>query len=91
MGPVALGLGSNSGDRLAHLRFAVSRLERDALRNLKISPVVETAAWLKPGAPSAWDQPFLNMVIEGDPKLSAQAMLETCQAIERGERPSSCS
>lgn len=53
-----LSLGSNLGDRLAHLRLAVDGLS-DAL--VAASPVYETAAW------GVTDQPdFLNAVLVVD-------------------------
>lgn len=81
---VALGLGSNQGDRMAHLRLAVRRLvERGVLEEIRCSPVIETAAWLKPHSPPEWDVPFLNLVVEGRSPLSAREALSRCQVIER--------
>ncbi|WP_214403887.1 2-amino-4-hydroxy-6-hydroxymethyldihydropteridine diphosphokinase [Pseudonocardia lacus] len=71
-----LSLGSNLGDRLAHLRSAV-RGFGDAL--VAASPVYETAAW------GGVEQPdFLNAVlVVDDPALDAWGWLRRGQALER--------
>jgi 2-amino-4-hydroxy-6-hydroxymethyldihydropteridine diphosphokinase len=71
-----LSLGSNLGDRLAHLRSAVHGL-RDAL--VAASPVYETAPW---GGVEQDD--FLNAVlVVDDPAADAWAWLRRGQALER--------
>jgi 2-amino-4-hydroxy-6-hydroxymethyldihydropteridine diphosphokinase/dihydropteroate synthase len=82
MKSIALGLGSNQGDRPGHLRLAIAELEQRGFANIRCSPVVESAAWLKPGAPAAWNLPFLNLVIEAQTELSANEALQICQQIE---------
>ena len=59
---VYFGLGSNQGDRLAHLEAALRALERAGARDVAVSPVVESPALLPPGAPASWNRPFLNLV-----------------------------
>jgi len=82
---VAIALGSNVGDRRAHLDFAVDRL-RTLLDNLKVSSYYETEP---AGVPEP--QPlFLNAAAVGETTLSARALLDALLAIERErgrERP----
>jgi 2-amino-4-hydroxy-6-hydroxymethyldihydropteridine diphosphokinase len=83
MGPIglattAIGLGSNLGDRAAHLDHAISRL-RSVMRGLRVSRLFETEPVGAPGP-----QPhFLNAAAVGDTALSARALLDTLLAIER--------
>jgi 2-amino-4-hydroxy-6-hydroxymethyldihydropteridine diphosphokinase len=85
MDRVAIALGSNLGDRAAHLDSAVSRLKQD-ISSLQVSRYCETEPVDAPG-----DQPlFLNAACVGDTALSARELLTLLHAIEaeRGrERP----
>jgi 2-amino-4-hydroxy-6-hydroxymethyldihydropteridine diphosphokinase len=82
---VAIALGSNLGDRRAHLDYAVSRL-RPHLRNLKISTYRDTK-------PIGVDEPqplYLNAAAVGETSLSARELLDFLLEIERErgrERP----
>lgn len=82
---VAVALGSNLGDRDAHLDFAVSRLSL-LLSNLLASPRYDTTP-----VDVAGEQPrFLNAAVAGDTDLEPHALLRELQQIEaeRGrERP----
>jgi 2-amino-4-hydroxy-6-hydroxymethyldihydropteridine diphosphokinase len=82
---VVIALGSNVGDRAAHLDFAVSRL-RDLLSDLRVSSYHETVPQGVPG-----EQPlFLNAVVAGETNLDPRGLLGKLLAIEqeRGrERP----
>jgi 2-amino-4-hydroxy-6-hydroxymethyldihydropteridine diphosphokinase len=70
-----LGLGSNLGDRVAHLRAAVASLP-DLFRT---SPVYETAPV---GGPD--DQgPYLNLVAELHTSRSPRQLLELCTRLEQ--------
>jgi 2-amino-4-hydroxy-6-hydroxymethyldihydropteridine diphosphokinase len=86
MPSVAVALGSNLGDRRAHLEFAVNRL-REFLQNLRISSFIDTEPVDVPDA-----QPrYLNAVVAGETSLSAEDVLTRLLAIERErgrERPS---
>jgi 2-amino-4-hydroxy-6-hydroxymethyldihydropteridine diphosphokinase len=74
---VAIGLGSNLGDRLDYLRFGVGRLER-VLENLRTSSVYETAPVGYP------DQPrFLNACCVGQTGLTERQLLSELQDAER--------
>lgn len=82
---VAIALGSNLGDRRAHLDFAVSRLQA-LLGHLRVSPYYETV----PVGLSGPQSLFLNAAAVGETALPARALLEALLAIEqeRGrERP----
>src|SRR2546423_2329409 len=73
-----VALGSNLGDRRAHLEFAVSRL-RSFLDPLKVSSYYET----EPVGVSEPQPFFLNAVAVGDTTLSARDVLARLMAIER--------
>jgi 2-amino-4-hydroxy-6-hydroxymethyldihydropteridine diphosphokinase/dihydropteroate synthase len=65
---IYLGLGSNEGNRVRNLETAVRHLkESGSLKNLRVSPVYETPALLPENAPSDWNRPFLNLVIQAEP------------------------
>lgn len=78
---VAVALGSNLGDRAAHLaaaRLALAALPRTSV--LRASTVEETAPL------GGIDQPpYLNQVVLLETGLSPRALLDACQAIERAE------
>lgn len=86
---VAIALGSNLGERRAHLRWAVGRL-RGLLSDLTVSPFEDTA-------PVEVDGPqprYLNAVAVGWTTRSAEALLVRLLALERergrvrrGDRP----
>jgi len=82
--PVAVALGSNLGDRAAHLAFAIARLP-SLLDDVRVSSFHETDP---EGVP---DQPrFLNAVAVGRARLPAPETIERLLAIERErgrERP----
>jgi 2-amino-4-hydroxy-6-hydroxymethyldihydropteridine diphosphokinase len=73
----AIALGSNLGDREAHLAFAVARLS-SVLSNLRHSRWHDTAP-----VGVAPDQPrYLNGVVVGDTALTARELLRELLAIE---------
>ena len=75
---VAVALGSNLGDREAHLAFAVGRLA-SLLSNLRQSRWHDTAPV---GVPP--DQPrYLNGVVVGETALTARGLLNELLAIEQ--------
>jgi 2-amino-4-hydroxy-6-hydroxymethyldihydropteridine diphosphokinase len=85
MDRVAIALGSNVGDRRAHLNYAVS-----ALRALLTNPAVSHYYDTVPVGASGPQAMYLNAVLVGETALGARALLETLLAIEqeRGrERP----
>ena len=82
----AIALGSNLGDRRAHLEWAVDQL-RASLSNLRVSPFVDTEPVDVPDL-----QPrYLNAVAVGETDAAPEALLDTLRRLEgeRGrERPS---
>lgn len=83
---VAIALGSNLGDRDAHLRYAITRLST-LLTDMRVSTFHNTAA-------VEVDEPqpdYLNAVVSGATTLAPQDLLHAMLAIERErgrERPS---
>lgn len=74
----AIALGSNLGDRAAHLDFALDRLTQ-SLSHLRVSSRYETAP-----VDVAEDQPmFLNMAVAGETTLAPLELFAELQAIER--------
>lgn len=74
-----IALGSNQGDRRAHLERAVAELS-GWLGDLRVSPAIETA----PAPPSpAGDPLYLNAVAVGTTALGARELLNRLLAIER--------
>lgn len=80
MARVGISLGSNLGDRLAHLRSALVRLA--PLRSsphFLVSPVFETEPVDCPGGSGS----FYNAVVEIETRLTPAGLLAATQAIER--------
>ena len=85
MDRVAIALGSNVGDRRAHLDYAVSAL-RALLTNVAVSRYYDTV----PVGVSGPQAMFLNAAAVGETSLTPRAVLDALLAIEqeRGrERP----
>lgn len=79
-----LGVGSNKGDRLGHLRSGGERLaRRDALRVVAASPVYETEAHTASSGET--QPPFLNAVLHVVVEEDPEALLQTAHAVERAE------
>ncbi len=77
-----LAVGSNEGDRLAHLRAAVRRLkDREAISGVHASPVYEAEAHTL--RPEEQQPPYLNAVIMIDTTMTPEMLLDVCQALER--------
>jgi 2-amino-4-hydroxy-6-hydroxymethyldihydropteridine diphosphokinase len=82
---VAVALGSNLGDRRAHLDFAVAKL-RSLLRHVAVSRYHDTV----PVGITGPQPLYLNAAVTGETTLSAPDLLDALLAIEaaRGrERP----
>ena len=69
-----LGLGSNLGDRRAHLRAAVAALP-DVV---DVSPVYES----EPVGGPAGQSPYLNLVVALDTDLTPRQLLELANSLE---------
>ena len=78
MKTVYLSIGSNVGDREAHLARALGRLAENDLRVLRASGVYETEPRDVPD--QAW---FLNQVVEAETELFPIQLLGRLQKIER--------
>ena len=77
-----LGLGSNLGDRHAHLAEALVRLAAaPEVRIARVSSVYETTAVCLPGQAAQPD--YLNAVVELETTLAPHALLDLCLAIEQ--------
>jgi 2-amino-4-hydroxy-6-hydroxymethyldihydropteridine diphosphokinase len=74
----AVALGSNLGDRRAHLDFAAVRL-RALLGHFLVSAYYETVPIGLSGPQSL----FLNAAAVGDTTMSARSLLDACLAIEQ--------
>jgi 2-amino-4-hydroxy-6-hydroxymethyldihydropteridine diphosphokinase len=74
---VAIALGSNLGDRRAHLEYAVEALTLD-LADLNVSAFVET----EPVGVGEEHGPYLNGVVVGRTSLSARDLLDRLLEIE---------
>ncbi len=76
MTQAVLSLGSNQGDRLAHLQSAVDGLDA-AVR--AVSPVFQTAPW----GPVVQDDYLNAIVLVDDPAADAEGWLRRGQLLER--------
>jgi 2-amino-4-hydroxy-6-hydroxymethyldihydropteridine diphosphokinase len=75
-----VGLGSNLGDRSAHLLLGLSALSRlPDTHLLRLSPIYET----EPVGPP--QPPYLNLVAELETELSPRALLGEMLSIERAQ------
>ena len=73
-----LGLGSNLGDRLAHLQGAVDGLaESDGISVVAVSEVYETAPVGGPEQPD-----YLNAVVAVETALAARDLFEVARGLE---------
>ncbi len=73
-----IGLGSNLGDRAAHLRGAIENLRRHGVEVEAVSSVYETEP-----VGEVLDQPdFLNAAVRVRTVLDPEALLDVCKAIE---------
>ena len=73
-----LGLGSNVGDREAHLRAAIAALEAAGVEVEAVSSAYETEP-----VGDVLDQPdFLNAAVRIRTELEPEALLDLCKEIE---------
>ena len=73
-----VGLGSNLGDRAAHLQFALDGLAARAGAVVAVSPVYETEPVGGPPQPD-----YLNAVVALDTELDARSLLGVAKSLER--------
>ncbi|MFZ4125369.1 MAG: dihydropteroate synthase [Rickettsiales bacterium] len=74
---IYLGIGSNIGDRAAYLA-----LVKQHFNIVAESTVYESPALLPEAAPTAWNKPFLNQVLEITSDLSPESLLVEVKRIE---------
>lgn len=74
---VFLALGSNEGDRLIHLRFALQELE---LRGVFIE--AKSKIYQSQSVESGGEGEFLNAVVRARTELKSHQLLEVCLQIE---------
>ena len=74
---VAIAMGSNLGDRRAHLEYAIDAVALD-LTNIKASAFFET----QPIGVGEEHGPYLNAVVVGSTSLSARDLLDRLLEIE---------
>ncbi len=77
MAIVYLGIGSNMGDREAHIRDALVLLKENKITILKQSSTIETEPV---GGPPQGD--FLNAVLKAETSLSPEELLKILKMIE---------
>ena len=75
---VALGLGSNLGDRRAHLGTAAAHLGQTAVSELKMSSMLETEPIDCPDDAGA----YLNAAVVGYTTLSPSDLHAVCESVE---------
>jgi 2-amino-4-hydroxy-6-hydroxymethyldihydropteridine diphosphokinase len=73
-----LGLGSNVGDRLAHLRAARDSIASHGMAVLRSSSVYET----EPQGEILEQPDFLNACLEVETDLGPEDLLEACKLVE---------
>ena len=80
-----LGLGSNVGDRRAHLADAVAALRRHGVDVVASSSVYET----EPVGEVLDQREFLNACVRIRTRLDPEGLLDACKAVERelGRKP----
>lgn len=80
---VVLGIGSNIGDRIANLRTCLAFIETiNNLRIVQISSVYKSDALLTEGAPSDWDQFYLNAAVLCKTTLHPEELLHVVKQTE---------
>jgi 2-amino-4-hydroxy-6-hydroxymethyldihydropteridine diphosphokinase len=75
---VAIGIGSNKGDRLDFLKKASDRLMEDAVLQGRSASVYETEAW-----GGVTDKAFLNTVVVGQTDWKPPALVSYLKELER--------
>jgi len=83
---IALGLGSNCGDRLRFLRKAIHQLKSPwvspRIEVKSLSPIYESDALLPEGAPPDWNRSFLNLALICETSFSPSQLLAHIKRIE---------
>lgn len=91
MAEVVVGIGTNLGPRLDHLRRGVRSLRALAprLSAVRVSPIYESDALVPEGAPEEWRRPYLNLAGYGRWEESPEEFLRVLKELESrlGRRP----
>lgn len=81
---VILGLGSNLGDCLGNLRYALQLIRKiPRVTVVQVSPIYISDALLPDQADASWDKPFLNLAIRCETTLSPYDLLTHTKNIEK--------
>lgn len=83
---VALGLGSNLGDRATFLRHAVCSLTSGKvplLSDIQVSLPYRSQALLPEGAPSSWNRDYYNIGVVGETTSSVEEFFLRIKQIEK--------
>ena len=83
MSRVAIGLGSNQGDRAANLAAGRNSLAARGVIWRAVSQVYETEPVLPDTSLPTEQGAYLNQVAVGETELSPQALLEVCLGVEQ--------
>ena len=87
MSSVVLGLGSNCGDRAAHLRRAIRSLRLLRLegqtRVQSVSRLYESDALLPENAPHSWNRPYLNLGLSIETTVEPPVLLAQMKELEQ--------
>lgn len=80
---IVLGMGSNVGDRLSHLRKSLQAIKKlPGLTVHQVSPLYISDALLPENAPPEWDMPYLNLALRCDTSMEPLALLNELKNIE---------
>lgn len=79
---VAIGLGTNLGNRLANLRQTIALLKQAGLQNLRVAVCYESHALLPAEAPESWNLPYLNTAVVAETIDEPLALLAKLKKIE---------
>lgn len=82
MTKIALGLGSNLGDRQNNLTNTITKLSK-ILHNITISSILNNKAMLLPESPKEWNIDFLNCVITAKSDMDPKQLLQEIKKIEQ--------
>jgi 2-amino-4-hydroxy-6-hydroxymethyldihydropteridine diphosphokinase/dihydropteroate synthase len=81
---VILGMGTNLGDRLAHLRKALQAIKKiPGLSVKQVSPVYISDALLPDNAPPSWNVPYLNFAVRCETNLNPYELLSLIKKTEK--------
>ena len=74
---VYLGIGSNLGNRIKNIKFAIAELQISNLQIIKISSFYESLSW-----PNSKKPRFINIVVKVQTNLNPFELLKICNKIE---------